>query len=231
VAAAAAAVQIMPSFGEQGSTTALEIITNSSVASTTLKSFIENPLKFEKAAVNVATGLNGRFTPLNRPVSLENGMANGIHNGVATTDKSSASPSKGSAAASKDQDDHPPVNGEEKSTTTDVEERISTEWLRILHRPPGLKNYSNTCYMNSTLQAVMHIPPLVFYLLDGTHGSICTISRRSSLTIGGKNSRTCILCRIERHARESYSFQRSNFIEPQGIIGKGGGPHLLSLHC
>ena len=44
----------------------------------------------------------------------------------------------------------------------------------------GLKNLSNTCYLNATLQSLMHIPPLVTYLLGGKHGA-CVVLILSNL--------------------------------------------------
>ena len=44
---------------------------------------------------------------------------------------------------------------------------------------------------------------------------------------GNKTSKNCAFCRIERHAQECYpesSSQRKPFLEPFGIIGKGGTP-------
>jgi Ubiquitin carboxyl-terminal hydrolase len=65
-------------------------------------------------------------------------------------------------------------NGTDESSTNGID-IISTDWPRIFMRPPGLRNYSNTCYMNSTLQALMHVAPLVSFLLSGDHGSICLV--------------------------------------------------------
>jgi len=33
----------------------------------------------------------------------------------------------------------------------------------------GLKNFSNTCYLNATLQALIHVPPFVAWILGGKH--------------------------------------------------------------
>ena len=167
----------MPSFCDQGPTIALQAITASSLAANTLKSIIENPLAFEKAALSINLGLNGRYIPLNKPFNLENGSVNGFRNGV-TTDRAPSSivdTSKGGNGY----ENGLSVNGDQ--SVSQMEGNVSTEWPQILPRPPGLKNFSNTCYMNSTLQALMHVPPLVSYLLKGNHGSICIISASSAL--------------------------------------------------
>lgn len=167
----------MLSFGEQGATTTtttLQAITTSSLASNVLKSIIENPLTFEKAINNVSTGLNnGRYPPLNKPFLLNRNIVNGIQNGNGLHHRKTSSGENVLEESDDDSDRH--VNGEKPSAKG--EEKISTEWSRILQRPPGLRNFANTCYMNSTLQALMHIPPLVAYLLDETHGLKCIVSQ------------------------------------------------------
>ena len=173
------AAPIMPSFGDQGATTtALQSFTASSLAANNLKSILENPLRFEKADLSVSTGLNGRYVPLNKPFTIHHGMSNGIkQNGIHRP--ASSGVENIDTTDEEEEGDHR-INGEKSGQL--VEEKISTQWPRVLARPPGLKNYSNTCYMNSTLQALMHIPPLVGYLLSGTHGLQCISYPFTSLT-------------------------------------------------
>lgn len=181
----------MPSFEDQGATTtALQAFTTSSLAANSLKSIIENPLRFEKADLSVSTGLSGRYVPLNKPFTIHHGMSNGIkQNGI---HRPASSGVENSATTDDDKEGDHPVNGEKSSQL--FEEKISTHWPRVLTRPQGLKNYSNTCYMNSTLQALMHIPPFVGYLLSGTHGLQCISSPLKSLmNRQQKFSRMCIL--------------------------------------
>jgi len=176
---------MMASFAEDGglSTVAqLQSIGDSTSASQTLKSLFEHPLVFERAttqALNSSIGLNGRYTPLNKPFVMENGISNIIKNGFSTYHMSS---SAGNGEENKDEEegDHF-VNG--ILSEAKVKQPISTRWSHIFSRPPGLKNYGNTCYMNSTLQALMHVPPLVQYLLSGTHGTKCRISLICSLEL------------------------------------------------
>ena len=181
----------MPSFGDQGATTtALQTFTTSSLAASNLKSLIENPLRFEKADLSVSTGLNGRYTPLNKPFTMHHGMLNGIKQNEIHRPASSGVENSDTTDDDNEDDHH--VNGEKSNQL--VEEKISTPWPRVLTRPPGLKNYSNTCYMNSTLQALMHIPPLVGYLLNGTHSLQCISYPLISLTNRQQEfSRMCIL--------------------------------------
>jgi len=219
----------MPSFGgDQDATATLQTITNASIGATTLKMFEENPLTWKLAGSSISTGLSGRYTPLNTP--FQNGMTtNAITNGVRIS--GTLSPGGRASKEQRENDEKPQVNDDistvngDKASEKAEEKSISTAWAQIYQRPPGLKNFSNTCYMNSTLQTLMHVPPLVTYLLRGNHGTLCIVS---VLTLpdwlGSKNSQVCTFCRLERHARESYEGSKKFVpLEPQGIIGKAGG--------
>lgn len=218
--------QMMASFADEGSlstTTQLQTISDSTSASQTFKSLFEHPLVFEKAttqALNTSIGLNGRYTPLNKPFVMEHGKSS-VTNGFSTYRSASDGVKK---------EDGDELDQSENGIISEgkVKQRISTRWAHILPRPPGLKNYGNTCYMNSTLQALMHVPPLVQYLLSGTHGTKCMISHlfREVDVLGDNSVRQCVMCRMERHARDSYpqsSVVRHSVIEPYGFVGKLGG--------
>ena len=214
----------MPSFGgDQDATATLQTITNASLGATTLKMFEENPLTWKLASSSISSGLTGRYTPLNTP--FQNGITNGVRmNGT-------LSPGARASKETSENDEKPDVNGDistvngDKAAENAKEKHTSTAWPQIYHRPPGLKNFSNTCYMNSTLQALMHVPPLVTYLLHGNHGTLCIVSVFFLADwLGSKNSQVCAFCRLERHARESYEGHKKFVpLEPQGIIGKVGG--------
>jgi hypothetical protein len=172
----------MPSLAmaEAGSATemiaeTITAVSGSTIAADRFKTLMENPLRFETATTTVLTGLNGRYTPLNKPFHLVNGTGGGLANGAAglngfaTVSTSEVGEVKG-VGANGDGATVIHVNGD---STGAKEEVISTEWPRIFTRPPGLKNFMSTCYMNSTLQALMHIPPLVATLLRETHNRQC----------------------------------------------------------
>ncbi|BFZ56107.1 hypothetical protein PYCC9005_003149 [Savitreella phatthalungensis] len=62
--------------------------------------------------------------------------------------------------------------------------------------PPGLHNLGNTCFLNAAMQALMHVPPLVQYLLSQNHRETCRMSN-------------CILCKVEEHVARAYPKQGS----------------------
>ena len=146
-------------------TSTLQGIVGSSVNAKTVDLLLKNPLTWEKASYSTVSGVNGRYTPLNRPfASQEPGKNLGTPNG----EESRTVVNPGSKGADG-------VNGTLNREEDDGEFVISTEWPKAVTRPPGLRNVSNTCYMNSTLQALMHVPPLVRYFLGRSHTERCIL--------------------------------------------------------
>jgi hypothetical protein len=190
--------------------TALIGITSGSQAANTLKGILDRPLRFERTSVAVQSGILGRYTPLNTPFTLENGT-----NGVDRPRSSSTIRSLGDITDGPEENG---VNGD--SEQKEWNGTISTEWTKELIRPAGLRNLSNTCYMNSTLQALMHVPPLVNFCLQRIHTSHCSLFDDET-EVGDKGVRTCLFCRIEKHAIDSYRKGGSG-ADPRGIVGRDG---------
>ena len=153
-------------------TETIHAISGSTLAAERFKALIETPLNFEITKSPVSTGLNGRYTPLNKPFQMAHGTGGGLSNGAAGASKAASEKGEGTGPSENGDGASVHING----ATVVKEDVISTEWPKIFPRPPGLKNFMNTCYMNSTLQALMHIPPLVAYLLKETHSRQCKFS-------------------------------------------------------
>lgn len=71
-------------------------------------------------------------------------------------------------------------------------DQLSHTWSKdFKHPPPGLHNLGNTCFLNSAMQALMHVPSLVQYLLSQAHSEACRATN-------------CMLCELEKHAIKAY---------------------------
>lgn len=80
-------------------------------------------------------------------------------------------------------------------------------WKSIPRNAPGLFNQGNTCYLNSTLQCLLHIPILSQFLLINNNNS-CNNTRQSS-----------ILNMYEKFVKEIWiNNTNSKSISPRGIV-------------
>ncbi|KAK9458567.1 uncharacterized protein V1516DRAFT_682507 [Lipomyces oligophaga] len=90
---------------------------------------------------------------------------------------------------------------------------LPLEWTKRYPSVPGLINNGVTCYMNSVLQVLLHVPALVDYLLSGHKA------------IHASASQNCMMCTFRVLAEECYSStspssKRRKPIHPRFILKK-----------
>ena len=76
----------------------------------------------------------------------------------------------------------------------------------------GMCNMGNTCYLNSTLQALFHTPSLYNYLMSGAHQSQCRQQQSMGLVNGFLQK--CIICALTQTLRETL---HTNITKPSRI--------------
>ena len=117
----------------------------------------------------------------------------------------------------------------------DVVVPLPMSWPRAYPVGPGYHNLGNTCFLNSTLQALTHTAPLVSCLVGDTYHSSdqCRVLAEAKRLHGlipytgplARNRRLCVLCQMQKHVRSCFTSNKRQYgaIRPDAIVG--------SLNC
>ncbi|KAK9484226.1 hypothetical protein V1527DRAFT_470760 [Lipomyces starkeyi] len=187
----------------------LTAITNR-IGRTTAKDCLAQPLKFRLATQtedNMLTVPPPNFVVLkpggdgNADMAIGDLKANGLKANGTTTNKRPAD----------DEDSGGTESGDSFGEPEDAlfpRHRLSLHWTQRYPNTPGFINNGVTCYMNSVLQVLLHVPAMVEYLLH-VHRKDCT----------GNDS--CMMCAFAKLADECYvSGGRRKPIYPRFILKK-----------
>lgn len=147
-------------------------------------------------------GGGGRGNPSSSPMTSKLSAANATCNGISQQNGNSSS----SPAAGKDQLPAP-------KRVLFPRENVQIGWKATGHKwntGAGFNNVGNTCYLNSTLQALFHVPAIANWLLsDSAHRERCD---------DNVNGQGCIICAMARTLLASQNNQGS--IKPYMVVSK-----------
>jgi len=139
--------------------------------------------------------------PLTANGTTTNGEASSPKQDTARTQDGSNSSNKGKSA-------------ESASAQSNGAVPLQFNWPQNYPVGPGYHNLGNTCFLNSTLQALTHTAPLVACLMSETHHSpaYCRVAA---------NKKFCLLCAMQRHIHTCFKNGRSyGAVQPSGIVNK-----------
>jgi len=172
----------------------------SSKMDTSLRKSLLVSVEFDDAVVAPKAKMNPNFIVL-KSAHSNNKLSNGARSDVSSNGHQSiCSPKASSKPKNLDQVPAPKI-------TLYRKEQIQVGYNRMTGAGSGMRNMGNTCYLNSTLQALLHIPAFVNYLYSGGHDKECGISGFSS----------CTICILNSTLRQT---QQSNVIKPIRIYEK-----------
>lgn len=121
---------------------------------------------------------------------------------------------------------------QQKRSTIDSKDNstfLQLNWIKKTKIGCGLKNYGQTCYLNSALQCLIHTAPLSNILLGSKNfRSDCLVSSRSGF---------CVLCEFQTHTKKSFcvgenenSSKSSLPFYPKAIVSNLKSIGNLSFH-
>ena len=83
-----------------------------------------------------------------------------------------------------------------------------------------MQNVGNTCYLNSTLQALFHTPALYNYLMSGSHAKQCKVRQGNHSGFSFNTSGpSCLICAMTATLRDTLN-SNGGVIRPNKIYEK-----------
>jgi len=169
---------------------------------TSLRKSLLVPVQFDDAVVVSKANVNPNYIVL-KSSHTNNKLSNGARPDAASNGQQSISSSSPKASSKPKHLDQVPA----PKITLYRKEQVQVGYNRMTGAGSGMRNMGNTCYLNSTLQALFHIPAFVNYLHSGGHDKECGISGFSC----------CTICILNSTLRQT---QQSNVIKPIRIYEK-----------
>ena len=85
----------------------------------------------------------------------------------------------------------------------------------------GMQNVGNTCYLNSTLQALFHTPALFNYLMSGSHAKQCKVrlGSNSGFSFNMNGGSQCLICAMTQTLKDTLT-SHGSVIRPSRIYEK-----------
>ncbi|GJN88157.1 hypothetical protein Rhopal_001122-T1 [Rhodotorula paludigena] len=161
----------------------------------TLASLLEHPVEFVAAT---SSGLDDRlpYQPINvKGTPKVNGTPSSTAASPVASTSKAVHPSPSSSASTPS---HTRAGGSSLFPPVDT----SVTWARKYPVGAGLSNLGNTCFLNSTLQALLHTPPLVRYLESNAHPSGCKMAQQKGF---------CMVCAMKTLVRTSFTSGKRSY--------------------
>ncbi|QPG73586.1 hypothetical protein FOA43_000898 [Brettanomyces nanus] len=114
------------------------------------------------------------------------------------------------------------LNEEDEDRGSNGCNRLYKSWREFKDRPPsvGLLNHGVTCYMNSAVQAMCHIPALMHYLVEVHYDKHTDVIKPNSVTRVLADT-VCKMCQMDRKGN-----RKVLYINPKKLIRK-----LSDINC